>query len=525
MNKRTFGLSLSCCLIVFLVTLTTCGRDSPTRPSMASSITVTPATATLTTTGQTVQLNASVRDQVGNTIDGASVIWSSSNANVTTVSTTGLVTAGQNGTAIITAASGGVSGQSAITVDVPVATTVTITPSSANLTTVGQTVQLAAVVRDRRGRPLPSAVVTWSSSDEHVATVDSQGLVTATGPGSAEITARSGEVAGMMTVSVMQQVHTITLTPPTASIVVGDTLRIAAEATDANGNAVSNVSYTWTSSNEAVASVDADGLVTARRSGTVTITATLGGTRGEATIVVGAVAPASVTVSPTRANLTAVGQTVQLAAVVRDQRGRPLTSFAVTWSSGDERIAIVDSQGLVTAVGPGSAEITARSGEVAGMMTVSVKQQAHSITLTPPTASIVVGDTLRVIAEATDANGNVIHGVAFTWSSSDEAVVGVDDTGLVTAYQNGTATVSAHYEGLTGNATLIVRSPHANPDRMVLESFYFATDGENWKDNSGWLSDEPLYTWFGVSADSSERVIGLDLRGEQCIRPTRTGTG
>ena len=517
-SSRTLSAIL---LLLLFPTLSTCGKDSPTKPtvSVPSSITITPASASLTRTGETVQLTAIVRDNNANTITGASITWSSSNANVAKVSPTGSVTAGQNGMAIITAVTGGVSAQAAITVDISVAATVTITPSTANLTAVGQTVQLAAVVRDQRGRQLPSATVTWSSSDERVATVDSRGLVTAEGQGSAEITARSGDAAGTMTVSVMQQVHSITLTPASASMVIGDTLRVIAEATDANGNLVSGVPFTWTSSDDAVANVDETGLVTALQSGTVTITAVSGEVRGMAGLTIGNAEPNSVTVTPTRANLTAIGQTVQLAAVVRDQRGRQLPSATVTWSSSDERVATVDSRGLVTAEGQGSAEITARSGDAAGTMTVSVMQQVHSITLTPASASMVIGDTLRVIAEATDANGNLVSGVPFTWTSSDDAVANVDETGLVTALQSGTATVNAHYESLTGEVSLIVRAAQTNLDRIVLESFYYATNGENWNDNSGWLSDEPLYNWFGVSADSSDRVTGLDLDANNVSGP------
>ena len=475
---------------------------------MPSSITVTPATVKLTGAGQTVQLSATVRDQDDNAIAGASVVWSSSNASVATVSTTGLVIAHQNGSAIIRATSSGVSGQAAVTVDIPVATTVTITPSSANLSAVGQTVQLAAIVRDQRDRILPSAALTWSSSEDLVATVDSHGLVTAVGPGSAEITARSGEVSGLMTVSVMQQVHTITLTPSTASMVVGDTLRISAVATDVNGIVVSGAAFTWTSSDESVASVDANGLITAYRAGAFIVSATSSGVRGLAAVTVGNAVPASITVTPTRANLTAIGQTVQLAAVVRDQRDRIHHSATVTWSSSDDLVATVDSHGLVTAVGPGSAEITARSGEVAGMMTISVMQQVHSITLTPSTASISVGDTLRIKAEATDANDSVISGVDYTWTSNNEPVASVDKSGLVSAHQQGAATITASADGVSSSTAVTVTD---HRDRESLVALYNATNGANWTNNEGWSGDGPIDTWYGVNTDRNGRVTKLDL--------------
>ena len=285
MNSASFR-TLTLVLLAFLfLAITTCGKDSPTRPSVPSSITVTPATVKLTEVGETAQLSVTVRDQNNKTLLGASVTWSSSTASVAMVSTTGVVTAVQSGTTIITATSGGVTGQAAVTVAIPLPTMVAITPDTASLTSVGQTVQLTAVVRDSLGRPLLSEPVTWSSGNDGVATVDSQGLITAVGPGTAEITARTGNVTGTMTVSVILRIHAITLTPSEAEVFIGDSLQLFAEATDGNGSVVDAV-FTWTSNNAAIATVDGRGFVRAIGSGSTYISAFSEGITGRARISV-----------------------------------------------------------------------------------------------------------------------------------------------------------------------------------------------------------------------------------------------
>ena len=84
------------------------------------------------------------------------------------------------------------------------------------------------------------------------------------------------------------------------------------------------------------------------------------------------VRPATVTVSPATADLTALGATVQLTAEVRDQNARVMAGATVTWSSGDTSVATVDASGLVTAVGNGTATITATAGSAWGSTTVTV---------------------------------------------------------------------------------------------------------------------------------------------------------
>jgi uncharacterized protein YjdB len=145
-------------------------------------------------------LTATLRDANGNVLTGRTVTWSTSNANVATVSATGRVTAVAAGSAVITATSEGKSGTASVTVREPVAS-VEVTPAASALL-VGETVQLTATLRDGDGNILTGRTVTWSTSNASIATVSATGTVTAVGLGTVTITATSEGVSGSATVVV-----------------------------------------------------------------------------------------------------------------------------------------------------------------------------------------------------------------------------------------------------------------------------------------------------------------------------------
>ncbi len=218
--------------------------------------------------------------------------------------------------------------------------------------------------------------------------------------------------------------------------------------------------------------------------------------------------PASISVTPATASLTALGDTVRLVAEVRDQRGRPLEGAGVAWASGDPAVASVDGSGLVTAVGNGTASVSATSGALSAMASLTVTQEASRVAVTPTAATLVAGDTLRLSAEAFDASGHAMPGAAFAWSTGDAAVATVDSTGLVRGVAEGTAMIAASAGSAEGTVDIFVGE---NPDRAVLAALYEATDGPNWANNENWLTDRPLNDWYGIATDELGRVVALHL--------------
>ena len=398
------------------------------------------------------------------------------------------------------------------TPDPPRPTTVAVTPATTQLTALGATVQLSAEIRDQNGQVMAGAAVTWSSSATSIATVSGSGLVTAAGNGTATITATAEAASGTATVTVAQEVSAVVVSPAADTLVTGDTLRLAAEATDANGHPVAGAEFAWASSDTLVTAVDDAGLVTGVGTGEAEVAATSSGVTGRAELTVVAPAPTTVAIIPDTVALIALAQTVQLTAEVRDQAGRAMEGVPVVWSSADTTVAAVDSAGLVTAVGSGVTTITATAGEVSGTAVVTVMQSAGSVIVSPPAATITLGGTLRLVATAYDANGHQVQGATLTWSSTDVSVARVDGSGLVTGVAEGMATITASTGAASGSAVVTVAQV-AHPDRMALVALYEATDGPNWVNSENWLTDAPLGEWYGVDTDASGRVVRLDLSG------------
>ena len=226
----------------------------------------------------------------------------------------------------------------------------------------------------------------------------------------------------------------------------------------------------YSSSDQAVATVDGSGLVTAAGNGSATVTATSGTASGSATVTVEQRA-AEVRTSPDSVTLFAVGDTVRLVAEALDSNGEAVVNAGFTWSS-DEAVATVDASGLVTAVGNGTATVTATSGTASGIATVTVEQRAAEVRVSPDSVTLfAVGDTVRLVAEALDANGEAVVDAEFAWSS-DDAVATVDGSGLVTAVGNGSAMVTATSGTASGSATVTVEQTAAevrvSPDSVTL---------------------------------------------------------
>ncbi len=223
--------------------------------------------------------------------------------------------------------------------------------------------------------------------------------------------------------------------------------------------------------------------------------------------------PAAITVFPATAELAALDATVQLSARVRDQHGQPMAGAAVTWASGNTGVAMVDGAGLVTAKGNGTATINATAGTASGSAAMTVTQKVAAVDVFPAIDSVSVGDTLRLSAEATDANGHAVAGAEFNWSSSDVSVATVDASGLVRGVGEGAVAITAIASSMQATVEFMV----FHPDRPALVALYEATSGAGWIANDGWLSERPIKEWYGVTIGSSGRVTGLTLAASNLV--------
>lgn len=227
---------------------------------------------------------------------------------------------------------------------------------------VGQSVQMEYTMEMEPAEATRPQLV-WESSDPSVLSVDQKGLVTALKTGKATLTLSGGEASASCAVTVTVPAESLAFEQESYQVSMGKTLVLPLTALPEGANE----SYSWESSDTAIATVGADGTVTGVAPGTVTITVTGANATASCTVTV-TIPPERIVLSQEELSLN-VGSTQPLAAVVMPENA---TDKQVTWESSDTAIVTVGADGTVTAVAPGSAAVTVRCGEVTASCTVTV---------------------------------------------------------------------------------------------------------------------------------------------------------
>jgi uncharacterized protein YjdB len=161
------------------------------------------------------------------------------------------------------------------------------------------------------------------------------------------------------------------------------------------------------------------------------------------------------------------GQTARAVAVPKDASGATLPGRAVSWFTSSPAIASVNDSGLVSAVAPGSAILSAVSEGVSGQATIGVMPPTPTpiatvtVAVSPP--SVLIGQTAHATATLKDSTGAPIVGRPITWQSSNSGIAAVGPTGDVTAIASGTAMISASSEGKSASSALSVSAPPPIP--------------------------------------------------------------
>ncbi len=259
-------------------------------------------------------------------------------------------------------------------------------------------------------------------------------------------------------------VNGVTLTE-SLSLVVGDEETLTATVAPLNA---SNKNVTWSSNNEPVATVDANGKVEAKTVGTavITVTTTDGGFTAQCTVTVSAATVAVTGVTMSSALTMNTGSTQTLTATVLPSNA---TNKAVTWSSNNTSVASVVN-GVVTAHKAGTATITvtsASNSNAKATCVVTVNDVAvTSVNLSASTATIVKGDNQTLTATIAPANATV---KTITWSTSDSKVATVSN-GKVTAKAAGTATITATAaNGVKGTCKVTVADVTLNASTIAVQ--------------------------------------------------------
>ena len=353
-------------------------------------------------------------------------------------------------------------------------TGVRIRPSTVSIEP-GETYQLTATVMPDNAS---NKAVEWKSNHPELVSVDENGLITAIkrqAGTTVYITAKTvdGGKSSTCQVTVKEPsggevaVTGISLNQTSAELEVGKTLQLKSTITPSNAT---NKSVQWTSSNSAVASVDINGLVTAKAIGTAQITAKTedGGKTATVSITVKKASEQNVPVTGVSINMSSlslkVGESATLTTTIAPANA---TNKGVTWTTSMSSVATVTSDGVVTAKAAGTAVITAKTEDGGKTATCNVtvtytpdpggEVSVTQVTISPTSVNMTVGDTKQFSVKIDPANAT---NQEVSWSSSDPSVASIDSKGLVTAKAEGkaTITVTANDGGVSSKATVTVNN-------------------------------------------------------------------
>lgn len=346
----------------------------------------------------------------------AAVTWTSSNNNIVKVSSNGQIEGVALGTAYITAESNGEKTKCKVKVNKP---TIKLSKTAASLYK-GEQVSLSATTR-------PVSAVTWTSSNEKIATVSSKGVVKGISPGTADIMATANGVSTKCRITVKKPV--ISVSPTSVSVYAGYKTTIKATPKP-------SATVKWTSSDTSKATVS-NGTVTGRKAGVVFITATANGVSAQCKVTV---KNPTLTLSKTSYELYK-GQTGKLTATAKPSK-------SVVWKSSNENIVKV-SGGVLTAKGTGTATITATAHGITRSCVVKVK--APTLTISRTAASVYKGELIRLYATATPT-------ATVKWKSGDTSIATVSSNGTVTGKKEGIVYITATAHGITRSCKVTVKA-------------------------------------------------------------------
>lgn len=303
----------------------------------------------------------------------------------------------------------------------------------------------------------------------------------------------------------------IVVSPASRSMTAGDTLRLKAEARDAQGNVIPGVTFRYRLGGGArfEGRVDSLGLVTGSSTSTlpITVTATLPGTAPKFEVVEIAVRPgpaAKIELSPATAKLV-TGQRLRATgrafSATGDKRADP-----VVWRSSNPAVAAVNEAGLITAKAAGRATITASVGGVSNTLPVTVASATFSsLSLTPGNVDARTGDVVRFTVSAKDAAGKAVTGLTPTWSFAPGQGA-IDADGAFVGYEPGEYTVTASFGTRSVESTVTlaerdVRRPLSLVGRLPRSRF---------STEEVWLHQDGKHAYLG-SGGGGDVLYALDI--------------
>jgi hypothetical protein len=468
----------------------------------SASVALYPTNDTIPTIGGTITLTAIAREANGRLVSKSRIAWESMTPNIVSVDANGTVRGLGKGMGKVRAKAGAAADTAVVHVaPAGVSQKLAITPAGDTIPNVGEKVNLKASVLDGAGSVI-AATITWSSLDGSIATVNSEGVVVGVAKGLARIRATSGALADTARVWVAPSLPPaiVAVQPVTDTITVSGTTQLSATVKDINGSAVTSVAVAWSSSNASVATVSSTGLVKGVAAGTAQITAKAGEATGLATVVVRTSTTSSslLTLSPEKASVV-IGDTMVMQASVTDPKGVLMSSATVSWENSNPVKGTLDGNGssaTIKGLEKGEFRVIAKSGTAADTVWVRVTEPVEGgegggsegdttvvkVEITPKTDTIPTnGGTVNLSGRVLNSAGGSIDGLLVIWASLDASIATVDNSGLVSALQQGTARITASYGTMKDTALIYVQPAGVTPIpttmRVMPDSVTFGSAG------------------------------------------------
>ena len=420
-----------------------------------------------------------------------------------------------------------------------VAESLSISATAVTLGAVGASAVVAASAFDFNGTEIASPPIRWESSNTDAVAVTQGGIVTARGPGAAQVRAILGPDTARVSVTVSQVLASYAMSHDDVTFdALGDTLTVSATARDANGNVIPESVLpgpVWTSRDPTVVDVTIARKVTARRNASTWVVAQRGVIADSIRFTVNQQAVSVVISSATDFNIAAINGELQLSAAGFDRNSNPDGNSPVSWSSLHPGIAQVNPlTGLVIGRAVGSAQIVAAMDGGADTAFVNVANAPAQLILTPPTLSMTsVFDTAQLTVAAFNSLGAPVP-AEVSWRSTDPSIVGIVPGSRIEARAVGTARVIASSGSLADTTIVTVTNDPvlidiAATDLSLIYLDEAATPAITIRNARGDILPRTAVTWraddIAIATVSASGVITARAVGTTQVRATAGSLG
>lgn len=388
------------------------------------------------------------------TTDDKTVTWKSTNPNAVTVDN-GVVKAVGEGSSTVTATVG----EKVATIDYSVRIPVESITINGDETLKKNEVKTLTVTYNPTNTTQRDVV--WNSSNKEIVSVDSSGKITGKKGGIAKITATVGNVKAEKEVKVVVPIESVTIDGD-GTILKGESKRLTAKINPED--TTDDKTVTWSSDNENVLSVDQNGQIRGIKEGTVNIKAVVGEKETTKQITVNEIHINSIAIDGDQEFKMTKNQTKELKAKIDPEN--TTDDKTTTWSSRNEDVATVDSNGKVKALKKGETIITAKIGSHEAFVKITVNEiNINSISINELDNNFKKGDKFTFTVSCNPEN--TTDDKTVTWSSSDEDVGKIDNDGNFVALKEGKTTLTAKVGNFKAETVVNVSEKHIEDFKLL----------------------------------------------------------